>query len=156
MCYNQIKNWMSSISVISEMKMTVIKNDLRFVFDLKCCGTDLTCGLKAKVFSFDLFIDRTWLQLCKNHFLPQWLTSLNRKCSNVILTVMQSDLKDLQLLYEDLKSDLDSIYSVNVRCVDTELTSRVDVLWSEYTAVFAIVKAARRNFMSMPWIKNIM
>lgn len=41
---------------------------------------------------------------------------------------MQSDLKDLQLLYEDLKSDLDSIYSVNVRCVDTELTSRVDVL----------------------------
>lgn len=107
-----------------------------------------------KVFSFDLFIDRTWLQLCKNHFLPQWLTSLNRKCSNVILTVMQSDLKDLQLLYEDLKSDLDSIYPVNVRSVDTELTSRVDVLWSEYTAVFAIVKAARRNFMSMPWIKN--
>lgn len=44
--------------------------------------------------------------------------------------------------------------AVNVTGVDTERTSRVDVLWSEYTAVFAIVKAARRNFMSIPWIKS--
>lgn len=37
---------------------------------------------------------------------------------------------------------------------ETELTSRVDVLWSEYTAAFAIVKAALRNFMSIPCKKN--
>lgn len=34
--------------------------------------------------------------------------------------------------------------------MEAELTSLVDVLWSEYTAFFAIVKAARRNFMSIP------
>lgn len=43
---------------------------------------------------------------------------------------------------------------VNIGCVGTQLTSRVEVLWSEYTAVLAIVKAALKNFMSMPEIKN--